>query len=98
MPNRSLSHLVLAAVAFALPALGGCRNACQDLCVRLADYATEDCGFTVSDAELSTCIDAEAEASADERRVCRDFGSATTIRDEWTCEDLGVYWGVDPAT
>lgn len=94
MPNRTLSQLALAVVVLALPALGGCRNSCQDLCVRMADYA-EECGFSVPDSELSTCLDDEAVSTAEERRVCRDYGSSTLIRDEWTCEDLGAYWGAE---
>lgn len=93
MPIRPLSAL---AVVAALASLGGCRNACQDICVRMADYATEECGFTVSDAELGSCLDEQGQVSADDRKVCRDFGDSTTIRDEWSCEDLGEYWNAPP--
>lgn len=93
MPNRSLPVLALAALTLA--ALGGCRNACQDICVRMADYA-EECGFSVPDAELEACLDEQA--GADDRAVCRDYGSAQAIRDEWTCAEMGEYWNVAPQT
>lgn len=91
MPIRPPSALALAALALA--ALGGCRNACQDLCVRMANYA-EECGFTVPDAELDACL--EEQADAEDRAVCRDFGSPQAIRDEWTCAEMGEYWNATP--
>lgn len=76
-----------------LLALSGCNNPCQQLCVRMAAYA-EECGFTVSDAEVDTCIAQEAEITdAEERKVCADYGAAETIRQRLSCEDLSAYWG-----
>ncbi len=69
--------------------LAGCQNPCQQLCVRMADYA-EECAFTVSDADLDACI--EAQSPPEDPAVCRDFGNAAQIREEWTCEDLGIYF------
>jgi hypothetical protein len=93
MPNRPLSVLALATIAQA--ALGGCRNACQDICVRMANFA-EECGFTVADAELDACIEDQAEA--EDLAVCRDYGSPQAIREEWTCADMGEYWNAPPET
>lgn len=72
----------------------GCRNECQELCLRLADYAVE-CGQSVPEAEIDACV--EQEASASDKKVCRDFGDVETIRNEWTCDDLAVYWGSETA-
>ena len=73
--------------------LAGCNNPCQQLCVRMAAYA-EECGFTVSDAELDACLTQEADiADAEERKVCADYGNAETIRQRLSCDDLAEYWG-----
>lgn len=70
----------------------GCRNACADLCVRMADYATE-CGFSVSDAEIDQCIEEQnADLTAEERDACQEFGQAEVLRAQWSCDDLAVYW------
>jgi hypothetical protein len=70
-------------------ALTGCSNPCQSLCVRMADYAAE-CGYSVSDADIDACV--ADNASPDDPAVCRDFGNAEQIRDEWTCDDLAIYF------
>ncbi len=70
-------------------ALAGCQNPCQTLCVRMADYA-EECGFTVTEADIDTCV--EEQGSPEDATVCREFGNAAQIREEWTCDDLGVYF------
>jgi len=80
----------------ALPVLlfltGGCQNACQRICGRMASYARE-CGYEVSAAEVRACREAQAgKASRDDRAICRDFGSSGAIREEWSCEDLEDYW------
>jgi hypothetical protein len=80
------------AALLSLPLLGACHNACQDICVRMAKYA-EECGYSVSEAELAACIDEQAgEASKEARGACRDYGSLQTIRTQLTCDDVGVYW------
>jgi hypothetical protein len=59
----------------------------------MADYA-RDCGFEVSQEEVSACVAAQAgAASREDRAVCRDAGDRATLRAEWTCEDLSDYWG-----
>jgi len=42
--------LVVAAL-LAATVLGACHNACQDVCVRMKEYAEEDCGIQVPDAD-----------------------------------------------
>lgn len=87
-----VSTLLLRAAPLIVAVLAnaGCHNACQRLCVRMKDYA-EECGQTVSDAELTECLDARADEG--ENNVCRDFGSADILRNEWTCDDIAIYWG-----
>jgi hypothetical protein len=81
------------ALAVGLMGASGCRNACQDLCVELHDYATE-CGLPVTDDELKSCIDQEkGKESKDDRKVCNEFGDPETLRLEWSCDDMGSYWG-----
>lgn len=69
--------------------LGGCLSPCQQVCVRMADYA-EECGFTVSDAELDTCIDEQADA--EDQGACRRAGAPAVIRAEWSCDDLEIFF------
>ncbi|MFT4623403.1 MAG: hypothetical protein ACI8PZ_002059 [Myxococcota bacterium] len=79
-------------------ALGGCRNSCQMICVRMAKVAEDDCGFTVPDDQLSACIERQKGGeSKDDRAACREFGDIGSIRNEWTCDQLGEYWGADAA-
>ena len=92
IPAASAARIaVLVALTTAGVALSsGCRNACQRLCVRMRDYAVEDCGYTVDDSELDACID-EFEKN-DTNAVCREWGDAATVRNEWSCEDLAEFW------
>lgn len=76
---------------FLLFGLWSCDNACQDLCVEMADYA-EECGISVDAEELTACQSAQAEADRAAKRQCRTQGDAETLRTEWSCEDLASYW------
>jgi hypothetical protein len=82
---------------FALIALPGllaaCDNSCQQICDRMASYAENDCGITVSKDDIQACKDEQAgSASRDDRAVCREFNSKKTIAEEWDCEELSAYW------
>lgn len=95
---RPASEVFMARTAVFLLALAtlatGCQNNCQQICVRMADYATE-CGFTVPDAELDTCIDDFAKIETKEdRQTCSEYGDATTLRNQWTCDELEIYWAI----
>lgn len=59
--------------------------------MNLATYA-EECGFTVSDAELDACIAGQKDAASEQKDACREYGDPAVIRNEWTCDDLAVYW------
>lgn len=80
LPFASLALLTL---------VSACQTPCQRVCVRMADYA-EECGFTVSDAELEVCLDEQADAP--DQGACRRAGDPLTIRSEWTCDDLQVFF------
>ena len=88
---------VIAAMA-ALLAGAGCRNPCQQICSRMADYATEDCGFTVAPADIDACVERQGEGlESEEKKACRDFGDPDVIRAQWTCEEVGVYFSAEAA-
>jgi hypothetical protein len=61
----------------------------------MADFA-EECGFSIPESEIDACIEEQADESSDDKRYCSDFGDAETIRNNWTCEELEVYWGPEP--
>lgn len=72
--------------------LAGCQNSCQQVCGVMAAYA-RDCGYQVPEAQVTACRQAQAgKDSRDDRQICRDAGDRATVRDEWSCEDLAVYW------
>ncbi len=75
-----------------LPAIGGCRNSCQRVCVRMAKFAEQECGFTVTSDAISCCIEGQAgSGSSDDRATCRQFGGLSQIEDTWSCNDLEDY-------
>lgn len=74
-----------------LGALSGCGNPCPAVCDEMANYA-RDCGFTVTDAEIESCMDTQSSADADARSVCRDFGDRTVLRTTWDCIEIGRYY------
>ena len=78
-------------LALLLPLGAGCSNACESLCVRMADYA-EECGYLVLESELTECMDAQGEAPEEDLEACKDFNDPVTFRREWSCEDMEVYW------
>lgn len=79
-------------ILFASVLLGGCQNSCQQVCSRMAKFA-EDCGHDVGGDQIQACIDGQAgTASAEDRQTCREFGSLSAIEEEWTCDDVGVYF------
>ena len=61
----------------------------------MADFA-EECGYSIPDSEIDTCLDEQADESSDDKEFCRDFGDAEIIRNSWTCEELEDYWGPEP--
>ena len=59
----------------------------------------KDCGIEIDSSEMSDCISRQAgKASRDNRAACREFGDLDSIEEEWTCADIGEYWGVDVPT
>jgi hypothetical protein len=71
----------------------GCRNACQDVCRNMADFAAEDCGIQVSDADLDACYARQKSPEREDAKACRDFGDVDSIRNQWSCEELSGYFG-----
>ncbi len=79
-------------VALAASVMGGCHNACQDVCKRMKAYAEEDCGITVPDAELDACYERQTSLDPEDAEACREYGDPAAIENQWSCEDLEVYW------
>jgi hypothetical protein len=91
--DRLLTSLIVLALGSS-----GCSNSCEKLCIRMADYA-EECGYNLLDSELTECLDIQSEAPEEDIGACQDFNDPVTLRREWTCEDMQVYWdqGADGA-
>lgn len=84
---RLLTTLILCSIS-----LSGCQNSCQSLCVRMAKFADE-CGYNVPDEQVDACIESQkGSASSEDRSVCREFGNLATIEEEWTCDDVSIYF------
>lgn len=78
--------------------LAGCQNACQEICGRMAEYATDECGLPVSDDEIGACVERQSSGlEHEDLAACRDFGDAEVIRAQWSCEDLSDYWAAGDA-
>lgn len=75
--------------------LVACSNPCEELCLRMADYA-ESCGYSVPESEIDACVEAQASVSKDDAQTCRDNGTAEQIRDEWACDELAPYFQEGP--
>ena len=53
-------------------------------------------GIVIPAEDLATCIEEQAGAeSRNDRKTCRSSNSKSDIRDEWTCEDMDYFFGVD---
>lgn len=72
-------------------AMAGCHNPCQSVCTRMKNYA-EDCGIQVPDADLEACFERQKQIDHDDAKACRDYGDPAAIENQWSCEDLEVYW------
>lgn len=55
----------------------------------MADYA-EECGFDVPSAELDACLDEQA--SSDLQKSCRLAGDPQTLRNEWSCDEVAIFF------
>lgn len=70
--------------------VSGCDNACQALCVNLAEYG-EECGAPWTPGDIDACISDQASATGEDVRTCRDFGTPDRLRREWSCDDVLLY-------
>ncbi len=86
----------LAVAAISLLALTACRNACQDMCRDLARYAENDCGLTVPDGQMETCVQdhKRKELEEGERDACQQ-ANETDFVDEWTCDEASAFLGLN---
>ena len=80
---------LLLVAALAVPGfLAGCSNPCQQLCVEIATYAQQDCGFEVTSDQIEECQDDNSALTEARYRACVDQKDPQTLREWWTCEDL----------
>lgn len=77
------------ATLLAVVLLSACKTPCQQLCVEMAAYA-EECGVTVPDAQLQSCLDDQS--SDQDQGACRRTGDPETLRSEWSCDDVEVFF------
>ena len=89
----AMRHMTALGLGLGLAALTGCHNACQHLCVEMEDFAIE-CGIAVPNSQFIQCLEDQAGTnSRGNRKDCRQNNSPGDIREEWTCEDIEIYWG-----
>lgn len=71
----------------------GCKNACQDLCTDMYNFAL-DCGYEFPEEQLDACYEdmSSSETPRTTRDYCRDYQD---IGEWWTCEEIGRYFGDD---
>jgi hypothetical protein len=69
----------------------GCKNACQQLCGDLQDYAKE-CGYDFTSEQLRQCYREHGRGDLEKGELgsCRDI--APNLREEWTCDDFEDYF------
>ena len=84
----TMNRITLLLLSFAI---SGCSNPCEKLCVRMADYA-EECGYVVTESQITECLDTQKAAPENDLEACGDFNDPVTIRREWACEDMAIYW------
>ena len=68
----------------------GCANDCQQLCVDIRAFA-KDCGEPFTDEDFQECMKEQGKKNGDERRSCT-LARETPIEEQWTCEDIEVYF------
>ncbi len=82
----------LVVLVVALAGSTACNNACQAICADMANVAEDECGYTVPDDQMKTCVERQNEAEPEERQACREFGDEETILEEWGCDELADYF------
>ncbi len=49
----------------------------------------------MSEAQIDGCLADQADASRDDIPFCRDFGGASAIEEQLSCDDMPLFWGND---
>jgi hypothetical protein len=70
--------------------MAGCRNPCQKLCLDIRDYAEDECGITVPEEQVKTCLKTQRQVEREQARSCQDV--LPSLQDEWECDDIEVYF------
>lgn len=84
---------LLTLLVLAIPVASACKNACQQVCVKMDDYAKE-CGYAVPADQLDQCFERFKGSEIKElRSTCSAFGDPKSIRENWSCDDLSDFFG-----
>ena len=67
-----------------------CSNDCQQLCADIRSFA-EECGEPFTDEDFSECMREQGKKNGEERKACQQ-ARQTPLSEEWTCEDIEVYF------
>ena len=81
---------------FLLLATGCLKNACQQLCKDMQNYA-ETCGYDFSPEDLDTCYKEQRRGNLPEDQTvgdCKD--AAPELEKEWTCDEFADYFDNPP--
>ncbi len=69
--------------------IGGCQNACQQLCSDMASYAEDECNTSFSKSELKSCQKKYADADDETLTACEQHGPK--LKEEWDCKKVKEY-------
>ena len=67
----------------------GC-SPCKSLCDDMAQFAADDCGYTITTDMISECKEEQGEKTREDRQDCRQV--RPTLEEEWDCEELEIYF------
>ena len=80
-----------------LLATGCLRNACQQLCNDMRDYAKDECGLEWSKEQLQDCYKEQRRGNLPENETVGDCREAAPhLEEEWTCEEFEDYFDAAP--
>ena len=72
----------------------GCKNPCQQLCDEIADFVKDECkselGESFSKEQIKECRLEYRWHPKEEKKACS--AALPNLREEWTCEDMTVYF------
>jgi hypothetical protein len=76
--------------------LVGCRNPCQNLCLDIRDFAEEECGITVPEEQVKSCLKTQRQIEREQAQSC--MTAAPSLEEEWECDDVEVYFRTEASS